>query len=115
MEKVEEVWQIPKKWKIMGIELLKLDRILASWLDFCIFTFFGQFSNPFSLANIEFWEKSFCTSVSALKAFIFQNFAIINYPRLSKLRLHFTGKASIQSLQRLNVVVKSQGIGHLFI
>ena len=55
--------------KKFGVQLLRLFKILACLWENHNFSFFGHFSNVISLANIDFWEKSFCAVVSTYKCF----------------------------------------------
>ena len=59
----------PKNEKYLGFNFYNFLKCWLVYEKITISHFFGHFSNVISLANIDFWEKSFCTVVSIYKCF----------------------------------------------
>ena len=59
----------PKIEKYLGFNFYNFLKYWIVYEKITISHFFGHFSNVISLANIDFWEKSFCTAVSKHKCF----------------------------------------------
>ena len=59
----------PKIEKYLGFNFYNFLKCWLVYEKITISHFFGHFSNVISLANIDFWEKSFCTVVSIYKCF----------------------------------------------